>query len=181
MGRKLKSKKGFTLAEALIAVAILAIFVSMAAVGTSALFGTGEEMMAVSKAAVLGSDVLGAVTNEIRFGVNFKTNTDGTLTYTSSSYGEGCTIKIDEKGYEGQFVIVQTASTADEEGNLISHTNLFLPVGSAAYDEVWIKALTFTIQEDSDTVEVKIAIKEGDEKVLWEQTAHITPLVTKVY
>lgn len=71
MIKKAISKKGFTLTEALIAVAILAIFVSMAAVGTSGMFGTGEQMMAVSKAAVLGSDVMQAITNELRFGEDF--------------------------------------------------------------------------------------------------------------
>ncbi len=119
MIKKAISKKGFTLTEALIAVAILAIFVSMAAVGTSGMFGTGEQMMAVSKAAVLGSDVMQAITNELRFGedfyiidesasdeskkkINVTTIYEGTkpsitvkqISFSSATYGENSTISV---------------------------------------------------------------------------------------
>lgn len=116
MKKKLNSKKGFSLAEALVAVAILAIFVSMAAVGTSGLFGTGEQMMAVAKAAVLGSDVMQVITNELRYGEEFsfvdgnneysiKKELDSSdvdalpqgvtkIKFNSSTYGDGCAMTV---------------------------------------------------------------------------------------
>lgn len=117
MKKKLNSKKGFSLAEALVAVAILAIFVSMAAVGTSGLFGTGEQMMAVAKAAVLGSDVMQVITNELRYGEEFSFVANDNKEYSiskelessavdalpkdvtkikfnSSTYGDGCVMTV---------------------------------------------------------------------------------------
>lgn len=174
--KKILSKKGFTLVEALIAVAILAIFVSMAIVGTSALFGTGEQMMTVSKAAVLGSDVMKIVTNEVRFGENFSATTeeDGTTTfqYNSTAYGDNCTIGIDDFGH--LLIISNTLGTAGGE-------KTFRPIGTAAYDEVRIKAITFDVTTESERslVSCTLSITSDGTNTLWEKSVTLVPLYQK--
>lgn len=194
---KKRLTKGFTIVEVLIATAILALFVSMAVVGTSALFGTGEEMMAASKAAVLGSDVMKVVTNEIRFGEGFPTlditereeidpNNPGemitikectpkkgetSLSYNSTAYGEGSVMKLGEGDKQGQLVV-------------ISKTKTFYPLSAAAYGEIYIEAIIFDIEGTviDGNVQHKITctvkITDG-EKTLWQQSATIVPLYQK--
>ena len=183
--KKLRSKKGFTLVEVLVATLILAIFVSMAIVGTSALFGTGEQMMAVSKAAVLGSDVMKAVTNEVRFGEGFSLDADTkVMKYKSTTYGEGCEMTLDDKG---QLMIVQTSKGTDLAGEETSASKNFFPIGSAAYDEVRIKSIGFAIEEKKDakgnmirqSITCTLAITSDGENTLWNKTVTVVPLYQK--
>lgn len=184
MKKKISNKKGFTLVEALVATAILAIFVSMAIMGTNALFGTGEQMMSVSKAAVLGSDVMKAVTNEVRFGENF-TFDGSTIKYNSASYGDNCKM---EKSDDGQLVIVQTSTGTDIFGGTQSSDKTFNPIGSAAYGEVRIDSLSFILNEIVDSkdknkkrqvITCSISITSDGENILWKQSVDIVPLYQK--
>lgn len=178
---KKRRKSGFTLAEVLIATAILAIFVSMAIVGTSALFGTGEQMMTVSKAAVLGSDLMKAVTNEVRFGENF-TLEEGTntLKYNSTTYGEGCEFKV---GDDGMLTIVQTSNSMNAFGETKSDSKEFFPIGSAAYDEVRIKDITFAISTENKQkqqfITCTLSLTMNGSDSVWEKSVTIVPLYQK--
>lgn len=174
---KKRLKRGFTVVEVLVATAILAIFASMAIVGTSALFGTGEEMMAVSKAAVLGSDVMKAITNEVRFGREF-TEKDGAISYNSTTHGDGCSIQADANG---QLAIVQTSSKDVFGSGTATSTKTYYPIGTAAYDEVRIQAITFTIGESGSkqTISCTLAITSDNVNTLWEKTVIIVPLYQK--
>lgn len=179
MKKRIRKRGGFTVAEALIATAILALFVSMAIVGTSALFGTGEDMMAVAKAAVLGSDVMKAVTNELRFGESFscgdKDNPSGTtIAYDSTTYGEGCTMTIDGNG---QLFITS------------AHEKEFYPISDSSYDEVKVESISFSIKtltEVTDKSEKRtrqvisctLSISDGTDS-LWEKTVSIVPIAQK--
>ena len=165
--------------EALVATAILAIFVSMAIMGTNALFGTGEQMMTVSKAAVLGSDVMKAVTNELRFGESF-TFEGMTMTYNSASYGDNCKMEMTD---DGQLVIVQTSTGTDVSGSIQSSDKTFKPIGSAAYGEVRIGSLSFAQKEDKDkkqqVITCSISITSNGKNTLWKQSVDVVPLYQK--
>ena len=181
MKKKLFTQKGFTLVEVLVATAILAIFVSMAIVGTSAIFGTGEKMMTVSKAAVLGSDVMKAVTNEVRFGENFSLNPSDTavINYNSTAYGDKCKMQIDGGG---QLTVVNSS-------NGDSATKTYYPIGSAAYDEVRIKSISFSLDKSKKdekgniigqvVVTCSLSITADGESILWEKSVDVVPLYQK--
>lgn len=224
MKRKLRSKKGFTLAEALISVAILAMLISMAAVGTSGMFGTGEQMMTVAKAAVLGSDVMQAVTNELRFGEDFEFPTEGgtavikktfsekdypkfvsdpkepakTFEFVSSTYGE-CSIKVSDGSEKVNAGGPNPGKVTLKAGNLIftreNDDAVYIPISTAAYDEVRIGALNFTCTYDKKTetvdeksvttynfryITVHLEITDlAGENVLWSNDVNICPLYLK--
>ena len=181
MKKRRMNAKGFTVVEVLVATAILAIFVSMAVVGTSALFGTGEEMMAVAKAAVLGSDVMKTVTNEVRFGAEFSTSGSG-LKYNSTYYGDDCEIVL---GEGGQLQIAQTSTAVVGTGETPSvNVKYFNPLSSAAYDEVRIKTISFTVEESAKNkglqiVSCTLSITSDGQNVLWEKTVTVVPLSQK--
>ncbi len=211
MRRKTLFNKGFTVVEVLIAVAILAVFVSMAAVGTSGLFGTGEKMMAVSKAAVLGSDVMQVITNELRYGENFAVDSKkvkksfssdpefdkngyASITFNSATYGDGLTMKVSKSGdivvnnssgspqnitlNEGVLIVQKTSKTETSE------LQTFIPIGTAAYDEVHIKTLTFTCVYDNKSsttyvfkgIRVDLVIEDAAGNDLWSNSVSINPL-----
>lgn len=213
---KKRLKKGFTLAEALVAVAILVIFISMVAVGTSGMFGSGEQMMAVSKAAVLGSDVMQVITNELRYGENFTVggvsmNEEFTaepskaavteLVFSSATYGEGCTLKLSAGGETVEMGTTPSGGSVTlKKGNLIlqksmatgeetSTTRTYIPISTAAYDEVFVSTLTFScnyraVKQEKTTVYyfqsilVTVGISGGmQDSPLWTQSVTISPLV----
>lgn len=181
MKRKMTNSRGFTLAEVLASMAILAIFVSTAIVGTTALFGTGEQMMDVSKAAVLGSDVLKIVTNEVRFGEEFSMNeASGTVRYNSTSYGDNCEITVDGTG---MLVIVQTTKGKDAEGADTEIKKTFQPLGTVAYDEVHIKSIEFSVASSAgsaqQTVTCTVVITSDGTNSLWQNTVTAVPLYQK--
>ncbi len=170
MRKRLFGKKGMTVVEVLVAVAILAIFVSMAAVGTSALFGTSEKMMSVSKAAVLGADLMDVMRNEISYGENVEDIASSSeLRYDSASYGDGCTLTV----REGRLVILRT-----ETGSGTAETETYSAVGEAAYDEVSVGTLSFA-NGTNGAIVVTLSICTGDGKTLWQNTAAICPLYLK--
>lgn len=174
MKRKLLNSKGMTLVEVLLAVALLALFGSMAMVGTSALFRSDRDLMDFSKAAVLGSDVMKIISNEIRFGEDFEIGESGNeLNYSGASYGEGCTLKIGEGENEGRLVICKTSPSTPP-----STTN-FLPVGAVAYGNLKLLSVTFTIDEGGN-ISFTVSITSDGEKILWEQTGNAVPLNHKV-
>ncbi len=174
MKKKIFNRKGVTLAEMLVAVAILAVFVSMAAVGTSALFGTGEQMMAVSKAAVLGADVMDIITNELRFGEEFSLKNDE-LHYNSVSYGDNSSMYMDE----GMLIIASERSTVGGDGETTSAAVEFKPIGTVAYKEVSLQSLTFGMDDKTGVITVTIEIA-GSGKTLWSNKMSIVPFYTKV-
>lgn len=181
MMKKLLKTKGFSLAEVLVATAILAIFVSATIVGTSALFGTGEEMMTIAKASVLGSDVIKAITNELRFGENFSMGDASTVKYNSTTYGDDCEIHVDGNG---MLTIVQTTTAVDIFGHQTSDSKTFYPIGSAAYGEVYIKSIVFDVQNSTQNkhrqiITCTLAITSDGDNVLWEKTISVVPLYQK--
>ena len=175
--KKILRTKGFTLAEVLIATAILAVFASMAIFGTSALLGSDLKMMSVSKAAVLGSDALKVIANEIRFGKDFELLSDGTIKYNSTSYGDNCTIQLNA---EGQLTIVQKPRVPSGD----SSSKTFLPIGSAAYDEVRISSVVFDVKvsekdKSRQIISCTLSVTSDGTNTLWQETLTVVPLYQK--
>lgn len=97
MKRKLRSRGGFTLAETLFCVALLAIFAAGGATVTSAVMGTRNQMVEAAHSQTLVSTALDTMADELRYAQELKYNkTDGTITsFTSATFGMGAHFSID--------------------------------------------------------------------------------------
>lgn len=176
MKRKFFNRRGFTVAEMLICVAILAIFVSMAAVGTSAMFRTGDRMKEVAKAEILGSDVLQLVMNEIRYGEEFDL-TETKVSFKSSAYGNNC--EMTQEG--GELVFKRTVIKTLEDNTSQKETETFHPIGTVAYTNVTIRSLTFKwkSEEKKEEIVVSVVICNREDKDLWDGSVTVCPLYLK--
>lgn len=93
--QKLRSSRGFTLLETLIAVGILAIVVTVISTGMPVALHVYKEAVASSEAGVLASTLTEAIADEFRWATD--PQTDGT--YTSAVYGRGAKITVDDDGH----------------------------------------------------------------------------------
>ncbi len=169
MRRRLTGRKGLTLVEMLISIAVLVIFVSIAAVGTSMLFGSGEQMEVASKASVLGADVMELAVGEVRFGRNFSGGGDA-VQYDSASYGENCTMTV----REGKLVVSKPSAS----GNAAEDAS-YLLVDGAQYGGAVIQSVRFTLNVDG-SVEISVEIGDGDGTPLWQNGVTVVPLDRKL-
>ncbi len=158
----------------LVCVALLVVFVSMAAVGMTGLFGSGEQMAAASKAAVLGADALDAVAGELRLGENFSGGGDA-VSYRSAFYGEGCTMTVEE----GRLVVYRTEEGVDGKGEPAVMRQTYYPVGESDYGDVTIGSLTFTMGENG-AIGVALAVAGPDGNTLWSNQTTVVPLSEKL-
>lgn len=190
---KLTRKKGFTLAEMLIAVLLLGFVTLMAGVMTSAVLDTTVTMEEVAQAEVLGNEALENIQSELRFGTNV-TLKDKKVTYDRNMtpnggntiiYRKGCTIDLNE---EGMLVIKYKEKDETEEKT----DTLF---GGASYGKnLKITTLEFKSGKMSETVNntgegavtvdknvltVTIKISFGDD-VIWSGSASVKPLNGKI-
>ena len=72
----IKRRAGFTLAEAIIAIAVLALFAAAIVPLTTVVFSTKIAMVEVNKCQMLASTVLLTVADEIRYGQNPRVEED---------------------------------------------------------------------------------------------------------
>lgn len=196
------NKKGMTFVEVLIAVLILALFVSAATVGMNSMFGTSRKIMNVSKSSVLGASTVELITNEFRYSEiheetqamlekeieGLKESATVNLSdpyYNSPTYGDKCRLSIDDKG---RLIVIQPRMELDTTDNTFKEqTKTFLLIGEVSYDQIKITNLTVnavydvTVKDNKVTsttikyITVDISIGDGD-NVLWQNTVTVTPL-----
>ena len=136
--RKLRERRGITLSEMLVALAILGLVCLAVAGGLSASLGIYRDSVALSDAQTLASTLTQALMDDLRFARDFQTDAGGGLSYTSPSYGEGATV--------GQ-----------SEGHITIHG--YELVGSGAY--AGLTARAEELGYDGETVRVSLSIHAG--------------------
>lgn len=164
--KKLKSRLGYTLTEALVTVAILGILVAASAAGITGVLATRRGMIENADSQVLGSTVVDFVAHELRFGQNIKIVTDsGTeiLQLDSSDYGEQVRMYLNK---DGRIHIVETRGKGTKED--------FDVLGEAAYSGLEITKFEFEIKDGHVTADIEISSPKGD--VLWSEKLNVSPL-----
>lgn len=163
--RKFRLKNGFTLAEMLIAVLLLALVTSMAVVMTSAVLSTTTTMQEIAQAEILGSEALDNLQREIRFGTNISVKNGGEVL----SYKRGvtdCTL-----GNTDGKIMITTFIKGETNSN-----ELFAGV---SYGNLKIAALSFALGDGTeipkDSVGISVSIAFG-EKILWSDSVSVKPL-----
>ena len=162
MRRKVRNRKGFTLAETLIVVLILALLTSAGSVGISAVMASRVGMVQTADAQILGSTAFQAIANELRFGQNIKVAGDGKYVVLDSvTYG--MEKKIFLKGDKAGKGKLQYSDDAEDQ-----------ILSESAYSGLSISDLGFVL-EDSGSITISLEVS-GNKGKLWDGKLAVTPL-----
>lgn len=164
----LRDQKGFTLAETLIAIAILAIVTVGGATASSAVLTARNRMIETANAEVLGSTAAEALADELRFGRSIKAAAAGSnaITLDSALFGDDTTLQLVD-GF-------LTAAVEDTAGSgSVSHDLL----SRKSYDGLTFgnDGLAFTADPATGHVRVELKVYSGT-NVLWEGEFTVAPL-----
>ncbi|MEG2138802.1 MAG: prepilin-type N-terminal cleavage/methylation domain-containing protein, partial [Oscillospiraceae bacterium] len=128
MTKKLRSKKGFTLSELLVTLAILGVLTLAIAVGISSAATVYRQSVTLSESGVLASTLSQAVADELHYAREIK-GTD-TVTYTSQTYGANASIRAENGRLKvGSYQLVGDAAYT----NLKANVGITYTVGSRAF------------------------------------------------
>lgn len=95
MGKKLRSKDGFTLTEMLVTIVILALVGTAVAVGVSAAMRTYQDVTLKAEASMLCGTLSIEIADELRFAQNCEMDgASGNLVYDSSRFGEKAELTV---------------------------------------------------------------------------------------
>ncbi len=167
MRKKLRSRRGFSLTETLLCVALLALMTAAGTTVASTVLSTRNDMMEVADAQVLASTVLEAVSNEIRYGEYVTLDTtvsDNKLTLTSSTFGENTEFAVEAS--DGHVTVTSTAMGGGSEKLLPDSA---YTMGLKVTDLSFAKGAA----ENSVVITVKIGGR-GDHT--WEKALTVTPI-----
>lgn len=178
-------RKGFTLAELLIAVLLLGFVCVMVTVMTSAILSTTATMQEVAQAEILGSEALENLQNELRFGQGIEVKGDS-VTLTRHSTNKNCTIKIgddtgEDKELNGRIVVTFEEKSKDAGGTEKTETVTELLFGGTSYGNLTITDLKFvkdideTTKKETGTITISLSVKYGDD-TLWSGSVSVRPI-----
>lgn len=144
--KKLRSRKGFTLTELMVAIVVLGLLTLAVSVGTSASLQVYYQTTTLSESQVLASTLSQAITDELRFAGEIKTDPDGALlSYTSRYYGKDVSLSCDSAGKV-----------------LVGATPL---IGDGAYTS-FTAALDVAYEDGSECFQVVLTLFQGTEPIL---------------
>lgn len=188
-------RKGFTLAELLIAVLLLGFVCVMVTVMTSAILSTTATMQEVAQAEILGSEALENLQNELRFGQGIVVS-ENSVTLTRHSTNKNSTIKIgddneEDKELNGRIVVMFDKTSKGEGGVEAKETVTELLFGGTSYGNLKIADLKFEKKLDTKeeetageetkekketgTITISLSVKYGDD-TLWSGSVSVRPI-----
>lgn len=95
--RKLHERRGTTLSEMLVAVAILGLVTLAVSVGVTSSLRVYRDSVALSNAQILVSTISQALLDDLRFARDIEMDgTSGEVVYTSPNYGLGASVKSED-------------------------------------------------------------------------------------
>lgn len=155
MREKLRSSKGMTLTELLVALMVISLIGTAMSVGISSAVKVYRDSTQLYEAETLCGTILTCLEDEFRFGRNVhkQDGGDGVVIYDSRSFGNDASVTLSD----GKVLIKNMAL-----------------LGDAAYTS-GLKVLKCNITYDGK-VTIEIAVGPGEGKVCAEQTVTVTPL-----
>ena len=149
----MRVRSGFTLAETLAALAVLALLTAGVSAGVSGLLSQRLLLRGTAHAEILGSTLTQILQEELRYGEGIRTE-PGSVTLDSAEYGPGIVWRADDAGH-------------------LTAGDRTVP-GLAAYGELRLEKLAFS-ESDPGVIQVQMAIR-GLGSVAWEGTFTAVPL-----
>ena len=173
MFKKLKTRRGMTIAEMLVAVALLALLTAGGIVAAAGVMASYRHMKDVANADILASTVIEALSNEVRLGRDIQdpgtAPDNGRLELDSAFFGEGTTLTLDTTS--GKRLVAQTT---DASGTITEHQLL----SENTYNGLQLDDLGFTMDSASGRPVYTIAFTVRDDAgtALWSDSAAASSL-----
>lgn len=172
--KKFRLRRGFTLAELLIAVMLLGFVSLMVSAMTSAILSTTASMQEVPQAEILGNEALENIQGELRLGKEIEVKAGDATDGTDSGYAKflrqstnmRCTIAL----RDGKVVINKQPNKTGEEKE--ETEELF---DGSAYGNLKVSKLSFSFDSTEGTIGVSVEISYGV-NVVWSGSVSVRPL-----
>lgn len=172
--KKFRLRRGFTLAELLIAVMLLGFVSLMVSAMTSAILSTTASMQEVPQAEILGNEALENIQGELRLGKEIEVKAGDVTDGTDSGYAKflrqstnmRCTIAL----RDGKVVINKRPNKTGEEKE--ETEELF---DGSAYGNLKVSKLSFSFDSTEGTIGVSVEISYGV-NVVWSGSVSVRPL-----
>ncbi len=97
ISKKLRSRRGMTLAETLTALAVFAILSAALVIGTTAAWKVYRKAVVASEARTLQSTLIQSLTDELRYARNIRTD-GATVSFDSETFGLGASVASSADG-----------------------------------------------------------------------------------
>lgn len=163
--KKLKSSKGFSLVEYLIAMLILALMSSVACMGISNALQNRAQAITVADAQSVASTAAQAVADQVRYGRVSAVGADH-IDLSSNTYGSRVRLQLDGDGH-------LVAQSVDGAGVPVGAPYALL--GEMAYHGLAVDTLKFEKHEtggELDWVDISLSVGDG----LWSLQWSVAPL-----
>lgn len=191
MAKKMRTAKGFTLAEILIVILILSLVTLAGTAAVTTVLSVRNRMIQVANAQMLASTAAEAIADELRFGQDMTVAaTEDAVTLGSSLYGPGgelClatagTTTVAGKGVPARDVPVGQLVVISKDGAREM-------LGARSYDGLYFSSLHFTLKEAGTaaatpaggtatteaSVTVAMTVTDGSQD-LWSMEFTVVPL-----
>ena len=158
MKKKLKSRRGVTIVELLVAVILLTLLTAGGITATSAVMSNYVHMSEATRAEILASTVMEALTNEIRLGRNISVAGDGnSITLDSVNFGVGNTFTLNE-------------------GHLVVGAENKAVLSEKTYGGLTLSDLSFKKPDGARTVTISFKVEGQYDGQLCETSTAVAPL-----
>ena len=164
MRKKLKTCRGTSIAEMMIAVILLALLTAGGITAASAVMASYNRMKEAANADILASTVIETISNEVRLGREISSVDGKSLTLDSAFFGEGAELK-EESGRLVAQPAAAAGSPAPDPKQLLSEST---------YNGLHLDGLEFDVT--SGVCTVSFSVLNSSDQVLWNDSAAASPL-----
>lgn len=160
MRKRSRARRGFTLAETLMCVAILALVSAAGTTVTTAVLSSKNAMTEAANSQTLISTALDTLANELRYGqeIRYDRDTRELTSMTSTTFGVGTHFLAAEDGPYAGTVVAETAAVESGSGDTAVYRRYEL-LPRSNYAGLRATALTVTIDAASGTASIAITVE----------------------